>query len=147
VPGDVEQHVRSGLIISTIEETYASHRDVVALVLVFFIHKSGYPADQAAFPVPEDPTGGFSLPECLIVLRIKYFLNLLVDRPDISGYLPVQFYVHLDKLPGQSGAVNFCQLHTMAKIEEMDKLQPVNAIKMAKLFLTFPLSPYLCSQI
>src|SRR5580658_8577088 len=115
VPGYIQQHIRSFLAVDTVKKTDTTDRNIVSLVPVLLIDKSGDPPDRPVLAILQDPSRHLTMPERLILFRIEYFLYLLIDRTDIGRIGSIELYVYLDEFLCQGRGRNFYQLHKEQK--------------------------------
>ena len=94
VPGYIEEGICRRLIIDAVEKADTSDRNIVSFILIFFVYKSRYAADELAVIVLQYPPGAFPMPEGLVPGRIEDFPYLGVDGTDIAWNCAVQFYIY-----------------------------------------------------
>src|SRR4029077_5981926 len=98
VSGDIKEHVRSFLIINTVEKSDSAHRKFIPFILVPFIYKGSDPPQEVAPFILDYPPGNFSLTEGLVFSGVKNLVNVLVQWPNIARHITQDIHINLDEI-------------------------------------------------
>src|SRR5690606_15807826 len=108
---DIKKHIRRLLTVDAIEESDASHRNLITLVLIFLVYKCRNSAEQFTLLRTKYPTPCFSMAKCLVLRGIENIIHILIQWPDVIGIILVEPHVYINEQLCRLAVRYFNQFH------------------------------------